>query len=326
MERIRARAIEPFDFEDANVSSELWLGEGFTSYYDDLIMRRSGLMPTDQMLASFAGSINTVSESPARRMRSAEEMSRLAPFRDAAAAIDRTYWPNTFISYYTWGAVIGLGLDLTLRDRSNGAVSLDDYMRALWTEFGRPGQKEPGMVATPYTVEGLKATLAKVSGDRAFADDFFARFIQGHEVVDYAKLLARAGLVVRTRGAGQAAFAGSRLLNFGGSGGAHVAGPVPLDSALYKAGVDYDDQVIAIDGVKMTSPQALDALLRNHKPGDAVPVRFVRRDGETVTATLVLEEASEIEIELVEKAGGTLTAEQQRFRDSWLGSKVAGRM
>jgi predicted metalloprotease with PDZ domain len=327
MERIRSKTIEPFNFAEANVSGELWLGEGFTSYYDDLIMRRSGLMPTDQTLASFAGAINTVTESPGRRIRSAEEMSQLAPFTDAAAAIDRTYWPNTFISYYTWGAAIGLGLDLTLRDRSNGSVSLDDYMRALWAEYGRPGQKEPGMVATPYTPEGLKATLAKVSGDRAFADDFFARFIQGHEVVDYAKLLARAGLVARRRDAGKATFAGSQRLSFdGGGGGARVTGPVLFDSALYKAGVDYGDRVISIDGVKLTSQRALDELASRHKPGDSVAIRFVRRSGESVDGTLVLEESPQIEIALIEQAGGSVSAEQKRFRDAWLGSKVGGRM
>jgi predicted metalloprotease with PDZ domain len=326
MERIRAKAIEPFNFEEANVSSELWLGEGFTSYYDDLILRRSGLTSSDQTLASFAGTINTVTESPARHIRSAEEMSQLAPFTDAAVAIDRTNWPNTFISYYTWGAAIGLGLDLTLRDRSDGKVTLDHYMRALWTEYGRPGQKEPGMVATPYTMDGLEETLAKVSGDRAFANDFFARFIQGHEVVDYARLLTRAGFVARTRGAGQATFAGNQLLNFGGGAGARVTAPVPLESALYKAGVDQDDQVISIGGTNLTSQQALDDLLRKHKPGDSVPIRFVRRSGEAVTATLVLGESVRIEIVPVEQAGGSLSPEQKRFRDDWLGSKVEGRM
>jgi predicted metalloprotease with PDZ domain len=326
MERIRSKAIEPFNFEEANVSGELWLGEGFTTYYDDLIMRRAGLMPAEQTLASFAGAINSVAESPARKIRSAEEMSQLAPFNDAAAAIDRTNWPNTFISYYTWGAAIGMGLDLTLRDRSDGKVTLDHYMRALWADFGRPGQKEPGTVATPYTMEGLKATLAKVAGDRAFADDFFARFIQGHDVADYGKLLARAGFIARKRGDGQATFAGSQLLNFGGGAGGRVTAPVPLDSALYTAGVDQDDQVIAIDGVTVTSRQALDDVLRKRKAGETVAIRFVRRSGETVNTRLVLEENTRIEIVPVEQAGGSLSPEQRRFRDDWLGSKVDNRM
>ena len=80
-------------------------------------------------------------------------------------------------------------------------------MKALWAQFGRPGQKEPGKVGTPYTIDGLKESLAKVSGDRGFANDFFAKFVEGRDVVDYARLLGRAGLVMRKRAAGRA-FAG----------------------------------------------------------------------------------------------------------------------
>ncbi len=322
MERIRAKAIEPFNFDDANVSGELWLGEGFTSYFDDLIMHRSGLKPLDQVLGSFAGTITTVIESPGRQIRTAEEMSQLAPFVDAAAATDKTSWSNTFISYYTWGAAIGLGLDLTLRDRTDGKVTLDDYMRALWSEFGKPGQKEPGLVATPYTIEALKVTLSRVSGDRAFADDFFARYIQGHEVVDYARLFARAGLSMRKHDAGRAGLHGSQLLNFGGGAGARVTGATPFESALYKAGVDQDDQVVSIDGVAMTSAQALTDMLRKHKPGDSVAIRFVRRSGEAVNATVVLEEIGRLEIMPMELDGGTLSPEQKRYREAWLGSKI----
>ena len=85
MERIRSRSIEPFDFEEADVSDELWLGEGFTSYYDGLILARAGLQPMEALLGNFAGIINAVELSPGRRIRSAVDMSRLAPFVDAAA-------------------------------------------------------------------------------------------------------------------------------------------------------------------------------------------------------------------------------------------------
>jgi predicted metalloprotease with PDZ domain len=325
MERIRSRAIEPFNFEEANVSGELWFGEGFTSYYDDLIMRRTGLMPAERTWASLSGLINEVTTSPGRQIRSAEEMSQLAPFVDAAVSIDRTNWPNTFISYYTWGAAIGLGLDLTLRDRSNGKITLDDYMRALWRKFGKPGQKEPGMVSTPYTIDGLKQTLGEVAGDRAFADDFFGRFIQGHEVVDYARLLSRAGFVARKHAEGQATLVGRELLNLSG-GSARLGGPAPFGSALYNAGVDVNDQVTAIDGVTLTTDQALDEVLKKHKPGDTVAIRFVRRSGESVTAKLVLENSGRIEIVPVEQTGGKLSPEQKQFRDGWLGSKVDNRM
>ena len=86
------------------------------------------------------------------------------------AAIDRTSWDNTFISYYTFGAALGLSLDLSLRELSNGRTTLDTYMQAMWTRFGRPGQKTPGMVATPYTIADLQTVLAEVSGDKRFAE------------------------------------------------------------------------------------------------------------------------------------------------------------
>ena len=320
MERIRARDLEPFDFEHADVSGELWFGEGFTSYYDDLILRRTGLVPLEQTLASLAGAINTVTLSPARRLRSAEEMSRLAPFVDAAAAIDRTAWDNTFISYYTFGAAIGLGLDLSLRERSNGRTTLDTYMQALWAKHGRPGQQEPGRVATPYTMDDLRSVLGEVSGDADFARTFFASYIQGHDLVDYAPLLARAGLVLRRRHADAAWFAGRDELRFD-AGGARVTGPVAFDSWLYKTGVERDDLIVSIDGVSLTAGAALDEVLARHKPGDQVAIRFVQRSGETVNGRLVLEEDPRQEIVPIEQNGGTLTDAQRQFRDAWFGSR-----
>jgi len=320
MERIRSKEIEPFDFEKADVSGELWLGEGFTSYYDGLIVQRAGLGTLEATLANWAGVINAVTHSPGRALRSAEDMSRLAPFVDAAAAIDRTSWENTFISYYTFGEAIGLGLDLTLRERSSGKTTLDTYMRALWAKHGRPGQKVPGMVATPYTMEDLKSVLAEVAGDRAFADAYFARYIQGHDVVDYGALLARAGFVMRKRAANTATIVGVNL-NVGGGAGARVTNAVLTNTALYKAGVDRDDLIVSLDGKAMTSQQAFEELMRAHKPGDQVPIVFVRRSGEKVTGTLTLESDPRIEIVPLEQAGEALTDAQKQFREAWLGSK-----
>ena len=197
MERVRSAGVEPFDFEEADMSDDLWLGEGFTNYFDSLVQVRAGITTIDQFAGELGGVINTVVLSPGRMFRSAVDMSRLAPFVDAAVSIDETAWPNIFISYYTYGQAIGLGLDLSLRDRSNVKVTGDHFMSALWTQFGRPGQKEPGKVATTYTIDGLKEMLAKVSGDRPFTNDFFTKFVEGRDVVDYTRLLARAGFVVR---------------------------------------------------------------------------------------------------------------------------------
>jgi predicted metalloprotease with PDZ domain len=136
--------------------------------------------------------------------------------------------------------------------------------------------------------------------------------------VDYGRLLGRAGLVMRKRAAGRP-FVGQVQLTAGGSS-LRVQGLVPWESALYKAGVSQDDQLIEIDGTALTSMANYDAALARHKPGDRVPLKFVRRSGETVNATLTLDEDPRVEVVPLEKTGGTLTADQRTFRESWLSS------
>jgi predicted metalloprotease with PDZ domain len=318
MERIRSAGVEPFDFEAADMSDDLWLGEGFTNYFDSLVQARAGITTMDQFAGELANVLNTVALSPGRMFRSPVEMSRLAPFVDAAASIDRTAWPNLFISYYTYGQAVGLGLDLSLRDRSNGKVTGDQFMHTLWTQFGRPGQQEPGKVVTTYTIDGLKETLSKVSGDRSFTNDFFNRFIEGRELVDYTRLLAQAGLVVRKRSPGRA-FAGQVNLQPAGSA-YRVVSLVPMESPLYNAGVAQDDQLVSLGGRDLSAANTLDAALANHKAGDRVALRFVRRSGEIVNTTIALDEDPRVEVVPAEKSGGTLTDDQRRFRDAWLGS------
>ncbi len=319
MERLRSKGIEPFDFEDADVSDELWFGEGFTNYYDTLILERAQLVPLDFLLADFAGTINTVTLSPGRQIRSAVEMSRLAPFVDAAVSIDRTAWPNLFISYYTYGAAIAMGLDLSLRDRSDGTLTLDAYMRALWRKYGRSANPTPGMVPAAYTLRDLEDMLAEVSGDAAFAKTFFQRFVEGRELVDYGKLLLRAGLVMRKRHAGTVWLGDARLQ--AGAGGARVVTLVPFGSPLHKAGVAQDDLVVSLDGTDLGQTTTVEQILARHKPGASVALRFVRRGGERVDTTITLDEDPRIEIVPIESAGGTLTGEQRRFRDAWLNAQ-----
>ena len=130
MERIRSDEIQPFDLEAANMSRALWFGEGFTSYLDDLLLLRAGLIDTDVFARRIGEAIDIVTNSPGRRLFSPVEMSMRAPFIDAATSVDPTNIGNTFISYYTWGSVVGLGLDLELRTRFPD-LSLDNYMQAM---------------------------------------------------------------------------------------------------------------------------------------------------------------------------------------------------
>ena len=203
VERIRPQSLEPFDFEDVNVSSELWLAEGFNNYYAPLILRRAGLMTIDQFAAKMASDINAVMESPGRAIRTAEEMSRLAPLFDGHVKAGQPEDAGrNYLSYYTWGSAIALALDLTLRERSDDRTTLDGFMRAMWRRFGSSAAPVPGYVERPYDLDGVRAVLGEVSGDMDFAASFVGRFVQGHDVADYRRLLEGAGLVLRPVGPG----------------------------------------------------------------------------------------------------------------------------
>ncbi len=381
VERIRPRSLEPFDFTRANVSGALWLGEGFTNYYGALVLQRAGLAALGGTLDRFARVIDTVARGPGRQFRSVVEMSRMAPFTDAATAIDPTNFANTFISYYTWGEAIGLGLDLTLRARSGGRVSLDDYMRALWERFGAPDAAPaagappdvtsdappdvtsgapangasgapangasgasangasaapangasaapangasaappevapPGVVARPYTPADAEAVLGEVAGDPAFAREFFARYIDGREVVDYGPLFAEAGIVLRPLTPGRASLGPLPL-----GGGMRVTRPTAYGAPLHEAGIAPGDVIVSIDGQRVASASAIERLLRARRPGDRVTIVF-RRLGREQEATATLAADGRIELVPAEAAGGELTPAQRAFRAAWLGSR-----
>lgn len=317
VERIRPRSLEPFNFDDANMSGELWLAEGFTNYYGPLEQLRAGVTSLRDFLADMSQALNVVINAPGRRVHTAEEMSELAPFVDAATSIDPTDFTNTFISYYTWGSAIAFGLDLSLRERTNGRVTLDDFMRALWQKYGKPGGRLPGYVDHPYTINDARAVLAQVSGDAGFAGDFFAKYIQGHDVVDYDRLLAPAGMRLRPIAPG-AAYAGALQLS-DAAGGARIADVVPAGSPAYDAGFERDDVIVAIDDAKIEAARDVARVLRAHKPDDRVTVAF-ERHGRRSSTSMTLVEDPRVRIVPGEELGTTLTDAQRRFRATWLSS------
>jgi predicted metalloprotease with PDZ domain len=316
VERIRPRSLEPFDFERSNMSGELWLAEGFTQYYGPLALSRAGLAGLPVITDTIAGFIASVAGNPAHLLRSAEEMSRMAPFTDGGRPIDRTNWSNTVISYYSYGGALALALDLTLRDRSNGQTTLDDYMRAMWRVHGKPGGSREGYVDRPYTIEDAEARLAEVAGDPAFAHDFFSRYVRGHDVPDYARLLLRAGFVLRKPYGGRASWGSVQFESRGGS--IRLLAAPPADSPLYRAGLDVGDEMKQADGARVSSIGDLDGIVARHRPGDKVVVAFTDRSGGSKTATVALTEDSRIDVVPVEATGSQLSPSQKAFRDRWL--------
>ena len=276
MERIRAAAIEPFDFEAANMARELWFGEGFTSYFDDLILWRAELISDDEFVRRMGGIANSVVNAPGRQFFSPIGMSMQAPFVDAAVSVDPTNRGNTFLSYYTWGSGIALGLDLTLRTRFDD-VTLDDLMREMW--------RSHGATEIPYTVADIEAALGRITGDVEFARTFFERFVRDSDVPDYETLLAAAGIELE-EARPEGAWLGSSVIGFQGSS-AILTGTPSLSSPLYAAGLDRGDRIIDLGGRSLTTEDGLRQLLDGRRPGDVLPVRFESR-GRTFETELTL--------------------------------------
>jgi predicted metalloprotease with PDZ domain len=318
IERIRPRSLEPFRLDAPNPSGELWFGEGFTSYYESLTMHRAGLWSIDRLAARLSRNLDTVMRSPARKYISAEEASRLAQFVDQASWIDPLNLDNTFLSYYEWGAAIGLGLDLALRARSDGKVTLDDYMRRLWHEFGRAKPPVEGAVVRSYTTRDLREVLADVSGDRAFAGEFFERYVQGREVVDYRQLLGRAGLVLRRLRPGRS-WIGPVELDFS-EGAPRISAPTIEGTPAHAAGLDRGDDLLSVDGTAITTAERLDDVVQRRRPGDEIRVS-IRRRGVIEDLTIAIEEDPRLQVVPVEATGSQATAGERAFRAAWLGSK-----
>jgi predicted metalloprotease with PDZ domain len=315
VERIRPVGLEPFDLTRENVTCCLWVAEGFTQYYGVLLQARAGFGQSGAVagLGRYAATVMTGS---ARQVRSAVQMSEYAPFADAATAIDPTDADRTFISYYTYGAAIAMALDLSIREKTAGVTSLDDYMRLLWQRFGRSADMRAGYVGRPYSLKDLRDGLGELVSDKAFADQFFDRFVEGHDAADYAALLAPAGYTVRRRN-NDAGWLGAVAVEQG-TDGLTINDVVPFDTPAYEAGLDRGDRIVRIDGQPATT--AAWNALRQRKPGESVTLVVRRREGKTIEVAVTLKPDPALAIDDLATTG-TLSPEQKAFREAWLGAR-----
>lgn len=319
VERLRPRTIEPFNFEDANVADGLWLAEGFTQYYGGLAMMRAGFSGEEASFGRGLGfTLNAVINAPGRITNGYGPigMSQQAVFADGAPSADPTNRQNLFLSYYTYGSAIATGLDLTLRTKFPGKT-LDTFMRELWQAHGKPQKNYTPL--KPYTMADLKAALARHTGDAAFANDFFTRYIEGSEAIDYAPLLAKAGFELRKARPGKVWLDG-QLREQGGA--LTIGTPTQTTGPLYKAGLDRGDKILSFDGQAVKTPSEVTALLDKHKPGDTITIEAEQR-GVKRTVQLTFTEDPNIEVVAYETLNKELTAEMKKLRKEWLGSQVS---
>ena len=278
VKRIKPAAFAPYDLQNETYTPLLWLFEGFTSYYDDLLLLRSGLITEAAYLKLLGKSIGGVLRGSGRTKQSVADSSFDAwskYYRQDENA------PNAIVSYYGKGSLIALAFDLTIRAKTEGRKSLDDVMLALWQRFGHDFYPSGGRGVTEAEVEAL---FDEVSGLKL--KTMFERYVRGTEDLPLAKLYAPFGVKLTDERKNSKP---SLDVSIGREGADCKLSQVHEGGAAHAAGLSAGDLLIAVDGLRVAgNPNNLDGLLSRFKVGDTVAVHAFRRD-ELMTFDVVLQ-------------------------------------
>jgi predicted metalloprotease with PDZ domain len=267
VKRIKPQAFAPYHLEQPDLTRLLWVFEGFTSYYDDLLLLRSGVITQSDYLRLLAKTITSVHRTPGRAKQSVAESSFDAWTRYYKQDENS---PNALVSYYTKGALVALGLDLLIRRDSAGACSLDDVMRLLWDRYGRDFyQGKPQGLPE----DGLPALILEATG--VDTRRFIARHAYGTADVPLAELLAPHGISVHWKATTNIPSMDVRTRK---QGDTLTLATVLEGGAGHQAGLSAGDVLVAVGGLRVDAPAGLDLLLAQYRPGDRVTVHVFRRD------------------------------------------------
>lgn len=266
VKRIRPRAFVPFDYTREMYSRLLWWMEGGTDYFAALVLRRAGLLTPKRYLEHLAELGKTLLDTPGRRALTLEDASFLA-WVDHYQPFEET--PNQSVSYYLKGHLVAMCLDLEIRHQSGNRASLETVLRALWTEFGREARGLGEEELLPVTNRATGLAL----------DPFFERYVRGTDELDLSSFAAHAGLSFGPKpkppddDPSEPGYLGARVENVGGW--ARVR-HVLLDTPGRRAGLTPGDEIVAIEGLKVTGEKFEKSLLR-YPPGTTVELTVFRR-------------------------------------------------
>jgi predicted metalloprotease with PDZ domain len=299
VKRLRPVELGPFDYENENFTRSLWLVEGVTDYYGELLVHRAGLSTAVEYLDALSNKIEEVQTTPGRTVQSAELASQDAWIKYYRPDENS---PNSSVSYYSKGAVLAFVLDAKIRKATAGAKTLDDVMRAAYQKFsGSRG----------YTPDEFRAVAEQVAG--ASLGSFWDAAIEGTAEVDYSEALDLLGLRFRPVTAPQPARAwlGATTRN---DAGRLVVSQVRRDGPAAAAGLNVDDEILAIDDFRVRADQLVQRL-DQYKPGDRVRLLVARRDQlMPVELAFGAEPGRQWRLEIDPAATDT----PQRQRDRWL--------
>jgi predicted metalloprotease with PDZ domain len=305
VKRIRPDVLGPFDYTKENYTKSLWIAEGFSSYYENLVLVRAKLLTPTEFLAGAARSFQGLQNRPGRLVMSVEEASFdswIKYYRQNENSV------NSQTDYYDKGAILGLLLDLHIRRISSGRKSLDDVMRYLYTEFYKKDRN--------YTPSDFQHACELIAGSSL--DSFFAKYVRGREELNYNDALEAAGLVLNTTGPSggkieEKPYLGADLVQ---EGDRLIVRRVVAGSPAYDQGLNTGDQIVAMNNRRVTR-EFLDARVAEKRPGDPISLTIFRFDD---LSTLIIKLGGRIDVPYTIRPVSAPSAQQKAVYESWLGA------
>ncbi|HEY4322897.1 MAG TPA: peptidase M61 [Mucilaginibacter sp.] len=301
VKRLRPFVLGPFDYDNENYTTDLWIAEGFTAYYQYIILRHANLMTPENYLNAAAAVANVIENQPG---------AKIQPLADASYdAWIKAYRPNensvnTGISYYDKGAAVAMMLDLEIINNSNGKKSLDDVMKYMYNTYYKTKRRG-------YTDMEFKQGLEKFTGESL--DDFYEKYIYGVTPINNDKYFGYAGYKLTDELTGtNYPTLGITFVNPINSGGKKIVATVLRGSTGWIDGINVNDELTAINGNPITD---VANMLDGKKTGDKISVS-VNRDGLPLVLQVTLLRNNRVKFKI--ESLPTISPLQQEVRKKWL--------
>ncbi len=255
VKRIRPEALGPFDYDRENYTNMLWVAEGFTSYYEEIILKRAGMIDEADVLNAWASGINSIENQPGNKIQAVTESSWdawIKYYRPNENSV------NTTVSYYSKGGVLAGLLNLEILHNTNGNKSLDDVMRLLWNKYYKELKRG-------YSDEEFQKACEEVAGESL--DSFFTNYIWDTKAPDYSKYFNYAGInLINENTNSNTAFLG--LVASG-----TTVNRVLANGSAYNSGINVGDVIISADDKPISG---LGDLSSGKNVGDELKITVLR--------------------------------------------------
>ncbi|ETF03319.1 peptidase M61 [Advenella kashmirensis W13003] len=277
VKRIKPQAFVPYDLSRPNLTSLLWIFEGFTSYYDDLMLLRAGVVDEPEYLRLLAKTITSVHRGPGRHRQTVADSSFDAwnrYYRQDESSV------NNIVSYYTKGSLVALALDLSIRNATGNRKSLDNVMRLMWDRYGRRfyTARQRGVQEDEFATLLRQATGVDLQ-------TFIEKATESTDDLPLAALLAKQGVALSWQAERRAPGIGA-VMRATASGEPGLA-QVLEGGAAHAAGLSAGDILLAMDGLRIEVGN-WEKLLSRCQAGQQVTLHYFRRD-ELRSTTLTLQ-------------------------------------